>query len=163
MTFRRCQPVFTALSVIPLLALLVACGRPFVDTRREAGQVESVGTSTPNAPVVCYAKSETSPEEVAAMANAVCAKSGRAARFDSEALLACRLMQPWRAQFTCVDPGTSGAGALPPGPSRRATNRTTYRIPQGQSPATGGEFESGADGSDGAVYPGGDLPEPPRM
>jgi len=159
MTFRRYQPVFTALSVIPLLALLVACGTPFVDSRREAGKPYNVGASSPNAPVVCYAKSETSPEEVAAMANAVCAESERVARFDSETVLSCRMMQPWRAQFTCVDPGAHGAGTLPPGPS----NRTTNRAPQGWGSATGGGVWSGGSGSDGAVYPGGGLPEPPRL
>lgn len=139
-----------------VLGLAVAgCGQPFVDSRREAGSTATVGASTPDAPVICYAKGETPAQQVGAMANAVCAETGRVARFEGEDVMQCRLMQPWRARFTCVAPGTAGAGTLPPSaPSGRATIRRG---------AVGGAMGNGAMEADGAIYPGGALPDLPRF
>ncbi|KAA5604865.1 hypothetical protein F1188_13650 [Roseospira marina] len=148
---RRTVPAVA--TAVAAALLLTACGAPFVDARREAGSTQTVGASSPDAPVVCYAKGETSPAEVAALANAVCAETGRAARFDSEDLLQCRLMQPWRAHFTCVAPDAPGAGTQPPGPGGRDS---------GRSPSFRGD-SGGRNPADGSVYPGGHLPAPPRL
>jgi hypothetical protein len=163
-----------SVGLLVLAGLLAACGQPFVDSRREAGSTATVGTSTPDAPVVCYAKGETTPQEVGAMAQAVCARSGRVARFDGEDVMHCRLMQPWRARFTCVAPGSAGAGTLPPGPPGppgppRRAGRTPIP-PQapvvpgaGAEPGPGPGPGPGRIDTDGALYPGGVLPEMPRF
>ncbi|MBB4284450.1 hypothetical protein [Roseospira goensis] len=124
------------------LPLLAACGAPFVDSRREAGSREMVGPSTLDRPVICYARGETTPEQVRALAAEVCAETGRVPRFDGEDLLRCRLMQPWRARFTCVPPGSAGPASPRLGP------------PAGSA--------AGPD-APGAVYPGGVVPRPPRL
>jgi len=125
-----------------LAATLTACGAPFVDSRREAGSTAMVGASTPDRPVICYAKGETTPEQLRALAAEVCAETDRVPRFEGESLGTCRLMQPWRATFACVAPG----------PARAKPGVTTG------SPAPVPD-----DPWSGAIYPGGTLPDPPRL
>ncbi|MQX35454.1 hypothetical protein [Roseospira navarrensis] len=145
---RHPRRVLRAGVLVLAVALPAACGRPFVDSRREAGDPATVGSSRPSKPVICYAKGRTSPEEVAAMANAVCARIDMVAKFEREDLMKCRLMQPARAFFACVAPDDPGAGTLPPGPGEPAGGR------RGSGPPLD---------TTGAVYPGGALPAPPRL
>ncbi len=104
------------LAVLAVLALggatLTGCGEgAFVDRRRDAAMEELTyrGDSTPDAPSICYNTWKTTPAAVQAMADAVCAKSGRVARLVGQTKMDCRLFYPARANFVCVDPGTSSA------------------------------------------------------
>lgn len=149
-------------------ALLVsACGRPFVDSRREAGRAVPVGVSNPDRPVVCYAKGETSPGEVLALAATVCAETGRVPRFDREDHLQCRLMQPWRAFFTCVAPGSAGANTAPPGGARADGMGGWIGPLLGGGDDRGGDPwrapRLGVEGWEGGIYPDGTPPTPPRL
>jgi len=145
--------ISTRRPVIGVLILslgLSACGTPFVDSRREAGSTRTVGASSPDNPVICYAKGETTPDQVRAMAAEVCATTGRIAVFESEDVGNCRLMQPWRAFFECVEPGATWTGVAPlspPDPNRAGS----ARVPSGW-----------ADWN-GAIYPQGGLPQAPRL
>ncbi|MDX2143235.1 MAG: hypothetical protein SFV19_07765 [Rhodospirillaceae bacterium] len=95
-----------ALGCLAGLALLLgACaGTPFVDGRREAGQKEPVGASTPDRVAVCYSSRGTTPREVLALAQAECAKTNRRAQFDGQDEFRCSLLAPTRAYFKCVGP-----------------------------------------------------------
>jgi len=92
-----------------LLFALGACSltEPFVDRRREAGRPKDnlyVGSSKPDAPVVCYNGLITKFDEVQKMADAECVKhdTGISARLDDEEIFACRIMTPTKAKFQCV-------------------------------------------------------------
>jgi hypothetical protein len=121
-----------------------------VDSRREAGSTRTVGASSPDNPVICYAKGETSPDQVRAMAAETCAATGRVAVFKREDVGNCRLMQPWRAFFTCKEPGATWTGYVPSSPLGSG------RTGSGSPPSAWGDWH-------GAVYPQGDLPQPPRL
>jgi hypothetical protein len=82
--------------------LLAGCaGAPWVDTRREGGEVETVGRSKPGRPVICFAPGETSAAELQAMAQTVCDETGGTARWVGVERWQCRMMTPHRAIFTC--------------------------------------------------------------
>ena len=92
-----------------LLFIVGACSLtdPFVDRRREAGRPKDnlyVGSSKPDAPVICYNGLRTSFDEVQKMADEECVKhdTGTAARLDDEEVFACRIMTPTKAKFQCV-------------------------------------------------------------
>lgn len=136
---------YRAVGALLLLALLAGCGHPFVDSRREAGSQTMVGASRPDRPVICYAPSVTTPADVRAMAAEVCASSDRVPRLVQDGGGGgCRLMQPRRAVFECVE----GAGAIRDDLPRVGRSRA--------APA-------GASSWSGAIYPGGRLPAPPRL
>lgn len=83
--------------------LLGACGSsPYVDSRREAGQIESVGPSTLNRVVICYSKTATSEAEALKLAESECAKTGRVPRWDREERWTCTMVAPRRVFYTCV-------------------------------------------------------------
>lgn len=91
-----------ALAVLLLPLMLGGCaGEAFVDSRREAGLVEPVGASTADRPVICYAPGETTEAELYAMAQEVCARTNRTARFVGVKKWQCRMMTPHRAIFAC--------------------------------------------------------------
>jgi len=153
--------------LVGVALLISACGRPFVDSRREAGRAVAVGVSNPDRPVICYAKSVTSPSDVLAMAAEVCADTGRVPRFDREDHLQCRLMQPWRAFFTCVAPGSARANTAPPG-GARGDGIAGWIGPLLGGESTGGGTvwrtpQLGTEGWDGGIYPNGTPPTPPRL
>lgn len=97
-------PGIAALGCLAGVTLLLgACaGAPFVDGRREAGQKEPVGASTPDRVAVCYSSRNTTPREVLALAQAECAKTHRAAVFDGQDVFRCALLTPTRVFFKCV-------------------------------------------------------------
>ena len=85
------------------MVLLGACGTPpYIDSRREAGQTEPVGTSTPNRVAICYSKSATATAEVQKLAESECAKTGRVPRLDHEDRWTCTMVAPRRVFYSCV-------------------------------------------------------------
>lgn len=113
---RRSRPVAVS-PVIALAALtvgLAACApEPFIDMRREAGQLYTVGSSSFEAPAICYNTAGTTREQVQALADAVCAETGRVAVYERTDLLHCTVLQPHRALFRCEDrPGTPPPDAV---------------------------------------------------
>ena len=90
------------LSVLSCIFFLTACSQfdPFVDSRREAGQVAYVGSSTKNNPVVCYGfVGEQSDFD--ALAEDECAKTNRHAVFDRTETFSCKLFTPKKAIYRC--------------------------------------------------------------
>lgn len=89
--------------LLAVAALLGGCGGdPWVDSRREAGTLQTIGDSHPDRPAICY--SGDIAEEGArllAMANQVCAQNGKHARYLGSTHWQCRLATPHRAYFAC--------------------------------------------------------------
>lgn len=85
------------------LFMLAACGTPpYVDSRREAGQIEPVGTSNLNRVAICYSKTDTSAAEVLKLAESECAKTGRIPKLDHEERWTCTMVAPRRVFYSCV-------------------------------------------------------------
>ncbi len=91
------------LFVILSFFLVCACAQfePFVDARREAGQVSTVGSSKSEAPVVCSGVF-TSQEERQALADEECEKNGKKAVSESVSSFDCKLFLPVKERFVCV-------------------------------------------------------------
>lgn len=87
------------------LCLVCSCAQvyPFVDARREAGQVKTVGSSTKDNPVICYGFFGTE-EERFALAQAECEKTGRIAVFKEKKIFDCKLLVPSKDIFECKMP-----------------------------------------------------------
>ena len=87
---------------IVLLLGMTGCSLtdPFVDARREAGQVEPVGSSTDDYPVICYGFS--SQEEVDQLAQNECSKTNRQSVFIRKENFSCSLFMPQKAIYQCV-------------------------------------------------------------
>lgn len=115
------MPRSAAVALVAALASgLAACApEPFVDMRREAGTLTTVGSSTFDRPAVCYNTANATREEVQALADAVCAETGRVAVYESTDLLRCTALQPHRSLFRCVKPdrtiSVDGVRRLQPG------------------------------------------------
>ena len=92
-------------SVIVLSGLisLTACSQfePFVDARREAGQVTPIGSSRPGYPVVCSGLWRDASERLA-LAEAECAKLGQTAVSVQTKSFDCKLFTPVKESFKCV-------------------------------------------------------------
>ena len=83
--------------------VLGACaGTPYVDSRREAGQKEPVGTSSPDMVAICYSGYATSPEQLMKLAESECVKTARVPQFSHEDKWACTMTAPTRAFYRCV-------------------------------------------------------------
>ena len=82
---------------------LSACSSldPFVDARREAGQIAQVGTSTNDHPVICYGLNK--PEKIEWLAQNECAKTNRKAVFLHRENFSCSLFKPRKAIYQCVE------------------------------------------------------------
>ncbi len=80
---------------------LASCANPYVDSRREAGQKQPVGTSTPDMVAICFSPSKTPRDQLTALAQPECAKTGRVAAFDHEDAWNCTLLAPNRAFYRC--------------------------------------------------------------
>lgn len=85
-----------------LCLFITACSQvePFIDARREAGQVEPIGSSRPNRPVVCYGLFG-SEEDRQALAQSVCDEQGKEAVFQAREGFSCKLLTPVREIYTC--------------------------------------------------------------
>lgn len=92
-----------AAAVLAAAGGLAACApQPFVDMRREAGTLSIVGSSSLERPAVCYNTMSATREQVQALADTVCAETGRVAVYDKSDLLQCTVLQPHRSLFRCV-------------------------------------------------------------
>lgn len=72
---------------------------PFVDARREAGQVDPVGSSSDDNPVICYGFA--SQEEIDQLAQNECSKTNRKAVFVRKENFTCSLFMPQKAIYKC--------------------------------------------------------------
>lgn len=90
-------------SILVLAFFLSACGQfsPFVDARREAGQVQLVGQSTPDKIAVCYNPIWLDEEQVKELANQECAKTNRTAVYDDSKWFSCCFVNPNTAFYDC--------------------------------------------------------------
>ena len=84
--------------------ILGACSQfePFVDARREAGQVASVGSSKPERPVVCSAYWD-GEEERLDLAQRECEKIGKKAQSQTIQFFECKFFTPVKESFVCVE------------------------------------------------------------
>lgn len=144
---------FAAGLVVLALGLAACSGPAYVDMRREAGQAETVGAASLDSPVICYSVRKTSPQEVLAMAQEVCARTDRVPLYRSSDWLTCSLQQPRSARFLCVSPGTAGANRMPPDGRGRA----------GAAGFGGSGGVGGFDDWSGGIYPEGRPPSAPRL
>ncbi|WP_337997862.1 hypothetical protein [Oleispirillum naphthae] len=94
------------------LIALAACSADgtrgaFVDRRRDAGHstLTYVGLSTPSRPSICYNSRTATPQQVVALARAVCAENGKVPVLKEQKSFDCRIFYPTRANFICVEPG----------------------------------------------------------
>ena len=81
--------------------LLCSCVS-YVDARREAGQVATIGSSKPEAPVVCSAMWEDADARLA-LAQQECDKLKKQAVSKKVDWFACSLFSPVKEQFVCED------------------------------------------------------------
>ena len=84
-----------------LLLFLTACA-PYIDERREAGQIAHVGQSKPNKVAICYHFLRTDDDELLAMAKEACAKNGRVPEYEDTKYFNCALFTPNTRFFNCV-------------------------------------------------------------
>ena len=89
--------------ILGFALLLSACGQvtPFVDARREAGQVQLVGQSTPDKIAVCYNPIWSDKNLVEKLAQQECAKTNRKAIYDDTKWFSCCLINPSTAFYDC--------------------------------------------------------------
>ena len=85
------------------LLFLSACAQfePFVDARREAGQVETIGQSTPDRVAVCYNPLFSNMQDVEKLAQDACAQTKRKYKFDDKKYFTCTLILPTTAFYKC--------------------------------------------------------------
>lgn len=91
------------ISILFLATCLAACSElgPFIDARREAGKVKTVGQSQPNRIAVCYNPVWDSDEAVLALATEGCAKQKKKPVFSEKKYFNCRLVAPNTAFYDC--------------------------------------------------------------
>ena len=74
---------------------------PFIDSRREAGQVQPIGQSTPDRIAVCYNPMWHDDEDVKKLADDACAANKKTAVYDDTKYFNCRLISPNTAFYRC--------------------------------------------------------------
>ncbi|MGE4062246.1 MAG: hypothetical protein AB7E79_02665 [Rhodospirillaceae bacterium] len=93
----------TAAALLVLSWLVGGCASgPYVDSRREAGQREPVGASTPDTVAICYSRQTATPEQIYKLAESECAKTGRAPLLADQVDWSCTLFAPTRIFYRCV-------------------------------------------------------------
>ena len=82
---------------------LSACGQfaPFVDSHREAGQVQLRGQSSSEKAAICYNPIWSDKKEVEQLAEAECQKTNRHAVYDDTRWFSCCLINPSTAFYKC--------------------------------------------------------------
>lgn len=82
---------------------LSACSgtKPFIDMRREAGQVQPVGFSRPEKPAICFNGWVSDSKEIDMLAEEVCLKSNQNAVFIEEKAFSCRMLTPRIRFYSC--------------------------------------------------------------
>ncbi len=99
----RMAKIAAGLALLAVLPLLGSCtGTAYVDTRREAGQKEPIGPSTPDMAAICYSKTGTGQATAAKMAESECAKTSRVPQLDHEDRWGCTMVAPRRIFYRCV-------------------------------------------------------------
>ncbi len=74
----------------------------YIDSRREAGQLAPVGTSTPDVVAICYSKTKNAAADVLKLAESECAKTGRVPQRAREDRWSCTMIAPRRVFYSCV-------------------------------------------------------------
>ncbi len=94
--------VFSVAFILCSVLMFSACSQfePFVDSRREAGQVARIGSSTPDKPVVCYGLVGTQ-SDFDVLANDECAKKNKKAVFETTESFSCKIFTPQKAVYRC--------------------------------------------------------------
>ena len=89
--------------ILGIVLFVSACGQfsPFVDARREAGQVQMMGQSTLDRVAVCYNPLWSDKKKVEDLAKEECAKTKRKAVYDDTKWFSCRLVNPSTAFYDC--------------------------------------------------------------
>jgi hypothetical protein len=99
---RTCGKSAVWLALITVFMLNGCAGTPYVDSRREAGQKEPVGPSSPDMVAICYSGYGSSAAEAMKLAESECAKTGRIPTLDHQDSWACTMTSPTRAFYRCV-------------------------------------------------------------
>ena len=88
------------------LLFLFSCAqfRPFVDARREAGQVLPVGQSSDDRAAICYNPLWMDIQEVEKLAQESCAKTHRKPKFYDKKYFTCTLVSPVTVFYDCINP-----------------------------------------------------------
>ena len=86
-----------------LIFSLTACSefQPFIDARREAGEVQPFGQSRPDRIAVCYNPIWDDTSDYEKLAYQACEEQGKKAVYDSMAYFNCRLLLPNTAFYRC--------------------------------------------------------------
>ena len=92
-----------SLWIISLALLLSACSQfePFNDSRREAGQIQTVGQSSEQAPTICYNPIWHDLSDTESIAQSICDKQNKKAVFKETNHFSCRLINPSTAHYSC--------------------------------------------------------------
>ena len=88
---------------IILVLFLSACGQiePYVDSHREAGQVQLRGQSTLDKVAVCYNPLWSDKKQVEELAKSECQKTKRHPVYDDTKWFSCSLINPSTAFYNC--------------------------------------------------------------
>ena len=89
--------------VLWMCAFLCGCSffRPFVDARKEAGRISTVGQSRADAPAVCYHPLWNKMEKVQQIAQVECQKLNKTAVLQDKKYFSCSLIAPVTAFYEC--------------------------------------------------------------
>lgn len=88
---------------IILVLFLSACGQfgPYVDSHREAGQVQLRGQSTLDKVAVCYNPLWSDKKQVEELAKSECQKTSRHPIYADTKWFSCSLLNPSTAFYDC--------------------------------------------------------------
>ena len=86
--------------LIAISLMMTACA-PYLDARKEAGQISTVGQSRADSPAVCYNPLWTDQAQVDALANQECRKQNKQAVFREKTYFSCSLFNPNTAFYEC--------------------------------------------------------------
>lgn len=75
---------------------------PFVDARREAGQVQTVGQSSPDRVAICYNPLWSEMGKIEILAKEECAKTKRKIQVDGKKYFSCSLASPVTIFYKCI-------------------------------------------------------------
>lgn len=90
--------------IVTSVLFLSACAQfePFVDARREAGQVLTVGQSTPNRVAICYNPLWSDEKEIEKLAVDACAQTKRKPQFNTKKYFTCTLASQFTVFYKCI-------------------------------------------------------------
>lgn len=93
-----------------LLLFTFGCSQfnPYIDSRREAGVIGTIGPSTKDKVSICYNSLQAKPEQIISMAESECAKTGRTPEFYQQKYWDCSLFTPTRVEYLCRQTAKTG-------------------------------------------------------